>query len=415
MPTTSNGPLHGIRVLDMSSVIMGPLATQILGDLGADVITVEDPKGTLSRVMTAGPVPQLSGLALNLLRNKRNVVLDLKDQEGRQCLLDIAATVDVVVTNLRPGTLGRLRLTYDEVRQVRPDIVFCQAQGYPSDSPAADAPAYDDVIQAGSGMPDTFRRQGGMPVLVPSLVADKVSGLTIAYAVMAALIERERTGRGQQIEVPMIDVMTAFTLVEHAGAATAIPPQGPPGYDRILNPERQPQRTSDGWINVLAYTRENYEDLFREADRPDLAEDERIHSARSRIAHADSLYRDVAEVLVTRTTAEWLAFCVGVGVPVSAVPTLEELVDELPEDDHPLAGRYKVIPQPVRFSLHPGPTVHRHAALSGQHDAEVATEVAGWTDDRPQTRTNQPRAGQTTSDPTTSDPTTSDPNDMERP
>jgi len=400
MLPTSTGPLHGIRVLDMSSVVMGPLATQIMGDLGADVITVEDPRGTLSRVMTAGPVPQLSGLALNLLRNKRNVVLDLKDPDGRQCLLDIAATVDAVVTNLRPGALGRLRLTYDDVRSVRPDIVYCQAQGYPSDSSAADAPAYDDVIQAGSGMPDTFRRQSGMPVLVPSLVADKVSGLTIAYAVIAALFERERTGHGQQIEVPMIDVMTAFTLVEHAGAATAVPPQGPPGYARILNPERQPQRTSDGWINVLAYTRENYEDLFREAGRPDLAEDERISSVRSRIAHADSLYRDVAEVLVTRTTVEWLEFCVGVGIPASALPTLEELVDALPEDDHPLAGRYKVIPQPVRFSLHPGPTVHRHAALSGQHDAEVAAEVAGWADPAPQARAH---------------PTTPDPTDLEQP
>jgi crotonobetainyl-CoA:carnitine CoA-transferase CaiB-like acyl-CoA transferase len=390
MPTTSNGPLHGIRVLDMSSVIMGPLATQILGDLGADVITVEDPNGTLSRVMTAGPLPQLSGLSLNLLRNKRNVVLDLKDPEERQSLLNIAATVDAVITNLRPGTLGRLKLTYDDVRQVRPDIVFCQAQGYPSDSPAADAPAYDDVIQAGSGMPDTFRRQSGTPVLVPSLVADKVSGLTIAYAVLAALLERERTGRGQQIEVPMIDVMTAFTLVEHAGAATAIPPQGPPGYGRILNPERQPQRTSDGWINVLAYTRKNYEDLFRQAGRPELAEDERICSARSRIAHADSLYRDVAEVLVTRSTAEWLEFCVGAGIPASALPTLEELVDALPEDEHPLAGRYRVIPQPVRFSLHHGPTVHRHAAMSGEHDTEVEAEVAGWTDGGRQNWTTQP-------------------------
>jgi len=380
MSSTANGPLHGVRVLDMSSVIMGPLATQILGDLGADVITVEDPKGTLSRVMTAGPVPQLSGLALNLLRNKRNVVLDLKSVEGRQHLLDIASTVDVLVTNLRPGTLGRLGLTYDEVTEARPDIVYCQAQGYPSDSPAADAPAYDDVIQAGSGMPDAFRRQGGVPVLVPSLVADKVSGLTIAYAVMAALFERERTGRGQRVEVPMIDVMTAFTLVEHAGAATAVPPQGPPGYGRILNPERQPQRTRDGWINVLAYTRENYEDLFREAGRPDLADDERIRSAQSRIAHADALYREVAEVLTTRTTAEWLDFCAAARIPASAVPTLEELVDALPEDEHPLAGRYKVIPQPVRFSSHTGPTVHRHAALSGEHDLEVAAEVAAWFD-----------------------------------
>ena len=235
MQPKPTGPLDGVRVLDLSSVVMGPLATQILGDLGADVITVEDPRGTLSRVMTAGPVPTLSGLALNLLRNKRNVVLDLKDPEGRREALAIAATVDIVVTNLRPGTLARLGMTYEDVRAVCEDVVYCQAQGYPSDSPAADAPAYDDVIQAGSGIPDTFRRMGGVPVLVPTLVADKVSGLTIAYAVLAALFERERTGRGQRIEVPMIDVMTAFTLVEHAGPATTVPPLGPPGYARILN------------------------------------------------------------------------------------------------------------------------------------------------------------------------------------
>ncbi len=383
MPSTSTGPLHGVRVLDLSSVVMGPLATQILGDLGADVITVEDPKGTLSRVMTPGPVPQLSGIALNLLRNKRNVVLDLKDAAGRAAALDIAATADVLVTNLRPGTLARLSLTYEDVVAVRPDIVFCQAQGYPSDSAAADAPAYDDVIQAGSGIPDTFRRQGGDPVLVPTLVADKVSGLTIAYAVLAALLHRERTGEGQRVEVPMIDVLTAFTLVEHAGAATAVPPQGPPGYPRILNPERQPQRTSDGWINVLAYTRQNYEDLFHEGGRPDLAADERLRSARSRIEHADSLYREVATVLTQRTTAEWLEFCAAAGIPASAVPTLEELVEALPVDDHPLAGRYRVIPQPVRFSAFDGPTVHRPAALSGQHTDEVLAEVADWSVRRP--------------------------------
>ena len=316
MPSTPTGPLQGVRVLDLSSVVMGPLATQILGDLGADVITVEDPRGTLSRVMTAGPVPTLSGLALNLLRNKRNVVLDLKDPEGRRA-------------GPRHRRHRRRGGHQPPARHARParhdlrgrpgrpcdDVVYCQAQGYPSDSPAADAPAYDDVIQAGSGIPDTFRRMGGEPVLVPTLVADKVSGLTIAYAVLAALFERERTGRGQRIEVPMIDVMTAFTLVEHAGPATTVPPLGPPGYGRILNPERKPQRTADGWINVLAYTRQNYEDLFAEAGRPDLADDERIHSARSRIAHADSLYRDVAGVLTGRTTAEWLEFCAEQGHP----------------------------------------------------------------------------------------------------
>jgi crotonobetainyl-CoA:carnitine CoA-transferase CaiB-like acyl-CoA transferase len=377
MTEPHSGLLDGVRVVDLTSIVMGPLATQIFGDLGADVITVEDPRGTLSRVMTAGPHPQLSGIALNLLRNKRNVVLDLKTAAGRDALLEVVATADVFVTNLRPGTLSRLRLTYDDVASVKGDIVYCQAQGHRSDSDAADAPAYDDVIQAASGLPDAFRLFGGEPLFAPTLMADKVSGLTIAYAVMAALFHRQRTGEGQRVEVPMVDVMTAFMLVEHAGAATARPPQGKPGYQRILNSERRPQRTSDGWISVLPYTRQNFEDIFRAGGRDDLAGDERIGSARGRIDHADDLYREVATILAGRTTAEWLEFCQVAEVPASPIPTLEELVDGLPEDDHPVAGRYKVIPQPVRFSAMTGPTVHRPAALSGQHTDEVLAEVRG--------------------------------------
>jgi crotonobetainyl-CoA:carnitine CoA-transferase CaiB-like acyl-CoA transferase len=171
--------------------------------------------------------------------------------------------------------------------------------------------------------------------------------------------------------------MTAFTLVEHAGAATARPPQGPPGYERILNPERRPQRTRDGWISVLPYTRRNFEDVFTAGGRADLMDDERIRSARARIEHANSLYADVADIMTQRTTAEWLAFCAEAGVPASAVPTLDELIDDLPEDVHPRAGRYKVLPQPVRFSRATGPTVRRPAALSGEHTDEVADEVRG--------------------------------------
>lgn len=373
---TNTGPLDGVRVVDLTTVIMGPLATQILGDLGADVITVEDPRGTLSRVMTAGPHPQLSGIALNLLRNKRNVVLDLKTAEGRDALLAVVATAQVFVTNLRPGTLQRLGLSYEDIADVQPDIVYLQAQGYPSDSAAADAPAYDDVIQAGTGLPDTFRRMEGKPQFVPTLIADKVCGLTIAYSVLAALLHRERTGEGQRIEVPMVDVMTAFVLVEHAGAATARPPQGEPGYLRILSPNRRPQRTKDGWVSVLPYTRKNFEDIFRAGGRTDLVGDERIATARSRLAHIDSIYAEVAAILTQRTTEEWLAFCKAADVPASAIPTLEELIDALPEDDHPVAGRYKVIPQPVRFSRSTGPVVRRPAALSGEHNAEVMGEIA---------------------------------------
>jgi crotonobetainyl-CoA:carnitine CoA-transferase CaiB-like acyl-CoA transferase len=196
MSEGGGGPLQGVRVIDLTSIVMDPLATQILGDLGADVITVEDPAGTLSRVMTPGPYPGLSGVALNLLRNKRNVVLDLKSDAGRSTLLELVATAQVLVTNLRPGTLGRLGLSYPDIAAVVPDIVYCQAQGYPTDSEQADSPAYDDIIQAATGLPDAFRRAGGEPQFAPTLLADKVGGLTIAYAVTAALFQRERPAKG---------------------------------------------------------------------------------------------------------------------------------------------------------------------------------------------------------------------------
>ena len=200
------GPLDGIRVLDLSSVVMGPFATQILGDLGADVITVESRDGDINRVMGPGPLRGLSGVSLNLLRNKRNISLDIAHPDGRAALLRVAAGCDVFVTNLRPGSVARLGLRYPDVAAVRPDVVYCQAHGFPSDGPQADAPAFDDIIQAASGVPDVMRRANGRSDLVPTLLADKVSGLVLAYSIMAALFHRARTGEGQQVEVPMAEI-----------------------------------------------------------------------------------------------------------------------------------------------------------------------------------------------------------------
>ncbi|MDA3041307.1 MAG: CoA transferase, partial [Actinomycetota bacterium] len=303
------GALSGVRVLDLTSVVMGPLSTQLLGDLGADVVSIEDSVGDTNRSMGPGPQPGLSGVSLNLLRNKRSVSLDLKHPEGRAAFLRLAATADVMVTNLRPGPLGRLRLTYEDIRSVRPDIVFCQAHGYPSDGPQADSPAYDDIIQSASAVGELFERQGHEPSLLPTLVADKVAGLTIASAVLAALFHRSRTGRGQRIEVPMIDVMRAFVLVEHGAGAIPEPPVDKAGYRRILTPERRPQRTSDGWINVLPYTREHYQTLFGAGGRDDLFDDPRTETRESRIANSDSLYREIAAILTQRSTQQWLALC----------------------------------------------------------------------------------------------------------
>ncbi len=368
------GPLDGVRVLDLTSVIMGPLATQILGDQGADVITVERHGMATSRVMGAGPHPQLSGVALNLLRNKRNVVIDLQRPAGRDLALRLAATCDVVVTNLRPGPLARLGLAYPDVVAVRPDVVFCRAAGFPSDSPSAAEPAYDDIIQAASGMSDATRLVNGEPSFLPTLVADKVTGLLIAQAVSAALFRRERTGEGQEIEVPMIDAATAFTLVEHG--AGAIPTEHPvaAGYPRILSAHRRPHPTSDGWVAILPYSREHYEAFFAATGLLDQVDPAMYADGRTRIARSDVLYEYVRRATPARTTGEWLALCRELQIPASAVATLDEIVAALPIIEHPVVGPYRQIPAAARFGGRVT-EVRRHAALPGADTRDVLSEL----------------------------------------
>jgi crotonobetainyl-CoA:carnitine CoA-transferase CaiB-like acyl-CoA transferase len=353
---------------------MGPFATQILGDLGAEVIVVEGVRLETNRVMCAGPHPQLSGVSLNLMRNKRSVNLDYKRPEGRDAVLRIAATCDVVVTNVRPAALTRAQLNYCDIAAVRPDVVYCEAHGYPLGSEREDDPAYDDVIQAGTGVADAFRLQSGRPALVPTVFTDKLCGLSIAYAVGAALFRRERTGAGEHIEVPMVDTATAFILVEHGAAAIPRPVLGPAGYQRVLTPNRRPQATSDGWIHVLPYSRAHYEALFADVGRSDLIDPELYRSGRSRIRNANVLYAQIQEVMPARTTAEWMAFCRNAGIPATEVATLDDLVEALPETDHPVAGRHKVIPPPIRFEQAPL-GIRRPAPLVGEHTEEVLAEV----------------------------------------
>ncbi|MCP4962399.1 MAG: CoA transferase [Actinomycetia bacterium] len=370
----ASGPLDGIRVVDLTTVLMGPLSTRTLGDLGADVIVVETKSGDRNRSMGPGSHEQLSGISLNLMRNKRSLSMDLKSERGREVFLDLVRTCDVMITNLRPGPLGRLGLDYDSIRLAKDDIVFCNAHGYPSDSEKADAPAYDDIIQSASGIGDLFRRIGSEPSLLPTLVADKVSGMTIAYSVLAALFHRSRTGQGQSIEIPMIDVMRAFVLTEHGSGAIPEPPVHSPGYPRILTPARKPQRTVDGWINVLPYDGSHYEALFTEGDRLDLLNDPRYENARARMSNSDSLYRDVATVLAQHTTAHWVEFCDRNTIPATEAASLDDLIAELPLTEHPAAGTYRTIPPPERFSETP-PSVRRHAPLVGEHSHDVLAEI----------------------------------------
>lgn len=376
----NDGPLAGIRVLDLTKVVMGPYATQTLGDMGADVIVIEDKAGDTNRAMGPGPVRGQSGVSLNLMRNKRSIALDLKHPECRSVALDLAAQSDIVITNLRPGPLARLGLDYDDIRAVRNDVIFCQAIGHPTDSPNADAPAYDDVIQTGSGIGDLFLQQGHEPSLAPTLIADKVAGLMIVNAVLAALHHRTVTGRGQRIEIPMIDVIRSFVLVEHGSGAIPEPPVGSAGYPRILTPNRRPQQTADGWVHVFPYTRANYERLFEENGSGDLFDEELMGTRRARMQNADAIYVEVSKVIRTNTTEHWLEFCAANDIPVSPMTTMQEIVDELPLDDHPHVGRYRQVPIGTRFADSPG-SIRRHAPMLGEHGEEILTEL-GWSQDR---------------------------------
>jgi len=368
-----DGPLDGIRVLDLTSVVMGPLATQILGDLGADVITIESRDGDINRTMSSGPVRGLSGVSLNLLRNKRNAAIDISQPAGRSALLRIAAGCGVFVSNLRPASLRRAGLEYADIAAVRPDVIYCQATGFASDSDEADKPAFDDIIQAASGVPDLMHLAGLPPALVPMLLADKVCGLVIAYAIIAALFYRERTGHGQRVEVPMIDAMRAFTLVEHGGSAIPRPPRGPAGYPRILTPLRAMAATADGWIALQPHRDERWTALVLAAGLDDLAGDPRL-TTRSLWRDPGFGYATLSRVLATKTTAEWLTFCAEHGIPAAPAAGLDEIIAALPDAEHPEAGAYKAIPSPTRFSATPT-SVRRPAPLPGQHTTEILAEA----------------------------------------
>ncbi|MEN2740618.1 CoA transferase [Microbacterium sp. X-17] len=373
------GPLTGVRVLDLTRVVMGPLCTQILADQGADVVIIEAAGGDTNRVMGPGPHPELSGIALNLLRNKRSVEVDLKSAEGLAAVREMVRDVDVVVTTMRPHTITRLGLDYDTLRAIKPDLVYCQAQGFPMGSELADEPAYDDIIQAATGVSDIMERVFDIPSLMPTIFADKVCGIVMAQAITAALFHRVRTSEGQHIEVPMSQAMTAFMLAEHGSGAIPEPPTPAPGapaagYPRILSPERRPHRSKDGLVHLFPYLPQHYADLFADAGIPGARTDPRYVDQRAALANSESLYRDVRQLGPTKTTEEWLTYCRAAGIPATRVASLQDLVDELPLTQHPVAGEYRVIPQMANFSKTPG-DLRLPAPLIGEHTQEVLAEV----------------------------------------
>jgi crotonobetainyl-CoA:carnitine CoA-transferase CaiB-like acyl-CoA transferase len=376
------GCLEGVRVIDLTTILMGPLATRILGDLGADVIRLETLEGDSLRNSVPARHPGMSGILLNVHRNKRSIALDLKAPSGRDAAVAILDTADVVVTNMRRSALGRLGLDPETLRGRRPELIVCVANGYGSDGPYADRPAYDDAIQAGSGLSWLVGEVSDRPGYLPTIIADKVCGLVIAQAVLASLVYRYRTGKGQTVEVPMLETMVAFNLLDHQRGHVFEPPIGEFGYQRLLSPYRRPVRTADGWAGILPYSDHQWQAFFGIAGRPDLAVDPRFADHNTRIANIDELYQLLDELAAAHTTAEWQDLCDANSIPMSPMLDLPHAGDDphlvavgmFEAETHPTEGTYRNITEPVRYELAPA-GLRRHAPLLGEHTAEVLTEA----------------------------------------
>ena len=379
-----SGALDGIRVVDLTTVLMGPLATRMLGDHGADVIQVVSPATAMS---AKGDRADMSAITLDLHRNKRSMALDLKSEAGKQALWDLIAASDVLVSNMRAAALSRLGFSAAEVRSRHPELIYCLANGYGEDGPYANRAAYDDAIQAISGFAALSSRISGEPVYAPSIIVDKVCGLYIVQAVLAAIIHRQKTNQGQTIRVPMFEIMASFNLVEHFRDAALVPPKGKMGYTRILNPERRPFRSRDGWIAILPYTESNWRDFFNIIGMPEVMDDTRFATHASRMKNAEFLYRIIRESAGSKTTQEWIELCDRYSIPCNPVLDIEDLpndphlnaVDLLSTVNHPTEGKYQSVRDPVSYdTLSTG--LRRHAPVPGQDTAEIMSEL-GWSDE----------------------------------
>ena len=384
--TGKAGPLDGVRVLDLTSVVLGPLATQILGDFGADVIKVETPEGDLMRANGVSRNAGMSSVFLAINRNKRSIAVDLKQPEGKEILRRLLPGADVLVHNMRVSAIGKLGFGYDAVAAIRPDIVYCAATGFGQGGPDADKPAFDDVIQAACGLASVNSEGREAPGYVPSLIADKTTGMALVNAVLAALFSRERTGRGQYVEVPMLETMTAFMLAEHLGGLTFDPPTGKAGYARLLSGGRKPAPTADGHIAMLPYTGAHWAAFFKAAGRADLAEKYGVEDRVARNANIVSMYADMAASTRLRTTAEWMRLCGELDIPATPIYSLDDLpehpqlkaVGAFQAAEHPSEGAIRYMNPPTKFSGTPA-TVRRHAPQLGQHTAEILAG-AGYAD-----------------------------------
>jgi crotonobetainyl-CoA:carnitine CoA-transferase CaiB-like acyl-CoA transferase len=375
------GPLTGVKVIDLTTVVMGPFATQILAELGADVIKIEPREGDNMR--HAGPMKSagMGYVFLNLNRGKRCIVLDLKRPEGREAVMRLMPSTDVLIYNVRPQAMARLGLSYEAVRAANPRILYVGAYGYSQRGPYAAKAAYDDLIQGASGVPWLASRNGAeAPRYAPVNLADRLTGLHAVYAVTSALFHRERTGQGQAVEVPMFESVAHFVLGDHSAGLTYDPPIASPGYARLL--ARRPYPTRDGYICVLVYNDKQWKSFFAAIGRPEMMSDERYSSQANRAKHIAEIYDALADLMKTRTTAEWTALFERADIPVSPMNSIEDVFHDphlaasgfFAIESHPTEGNLLATRTPTDWS-ESQPGALRPAPRLGEHSAEVLREA----------------------------------------
>lgn len=326
----AQGPLTGTRVLDLTSVIMGPVCTQILAGYGAEVIKIEAPEGDIMRHAGAKTEAGMGAMFLHSNRGKKSVVIDLKTDEGRQHIGELLKTSDVFVHNIRPAAIARIGLHAEHVLQKHPGLVYAELTGYGVDGPYGSRPAFDDVIQAESGIASLFARQtGGAPAYLPALIADRLTGVTAAHRILAALLERVRTGRGSYLNVAMFETMAEFVMADHLGARSFNPDEGDTGYNRLLTPYRKPYQTADGYLAVIVYNDKHWKTFFEVIGQMALYHaDERFRTADKRADSYDYIYAFVARTIAQRSTAEWLALLGPAEIPCAPVNSVESLLHD---------------------------------------------------------------------------------------
>lgn len=387
MTGKSSQPLAGVRIVDLSSIVLGPLATLTLAGMGAEVIKVEAPEGDNVRLAGSARHDDMGHVFLHGNRGKQSVVLNLKKQAARDALLRLLADADVFLCNVRPAAMRRLGLGPEALQRVNPRLIQVTACGYGSRGPRADKPAYDDLIQGAVGIPSLMQRYaGGEPGYAPLSLVDRVTGLHVVYAVTAALYARERSGEGQYVEVPMFESVAHFVLADHLAGASFEPPLGPAGYDRLLSTHRRPYRTADGHLCVLIYNDKHWRAFFTAIGKPEMFEqDPRFSTQRNRSLNIHEVYGFVASVMPARTTAEWRQLLDAIDIPNQVPATLDELIDDpqlrasglVGEEWHPTEGRLRALGSPTYWNDTPSPALTPAPRL-GQHTGEVLARL-GYT------------------------------------